>query len=1458
MRKKNIKPYILLSSALLVSGIFPLIFSFKLKSLNQNKQLSKNTAETYSHNIYQTVKNSYKKLDNANLLKNINKLVFNKQIWNEKGFKYDTSLHNPPFQNKGIIKNLNWESTLHNQTQIESNSLENSNVNGKTWLKPYIHDIKGKQGPLFPIETPIPNNDENTDTLYYRFTFHAKRPDRPNQKSWTEHEFWISPREYNYNFELSKTFNKLVEDFKEDLNIKSVRGTLRFNSDKLNFNYSNDTKIIHGETTFQKAFVGMDEKLKVEFERKKWNGMDIDDFHKLIQFLAKDKDHLDNLKEAFNFKSVVSPISLESDSMGEIDTPIDKNIYIGGISNRERIENKLSTLTKTYQITSNLSVEMGYEIIAKGDSFDLCYKLKKINYKGVDLLSSSSFISNIENVIDGGFQFINDCVEGEDNKTSARLIYLMLKDFIKLNGKKVIENIPIKFTPTEIYIKYSSNIHNRLKFILGSVINENSLYDIQNNPDFNISKNQTKKDEETKMPDDPNDPMQKGPSWGGKYLVNSPLGVDFTGDLDETEVLFINKQRVDVINHKFRYALKDFRKSATDNERIPYQKLEQNEELTLLNSHAKNEYLIEIKKYAPGTNNSGEPIFTYRKMYVINSQSTKQEFKWYAWDPDKNPEQKELITEYLTINGEIQKNLDGTPKLNPKYDPEINKATGTKSQIIWIPKGTLYSNITKHLKFMYPNIKSISNNDLGILAEASVLGKGALRNLFLSKETKNNNTKVKYFKMKIYDKDKLEWIPNDKLKLEELSTNNADSQNAYMSEEGIWLVGSTSEKGISNLKLVMIDKNNSPRSYFIDEIKKYDELSYKKAMQDSNYDYKLNSIKNKFELFWKGTNKLATPFRQYLIEREAINPDTVYSLSYNELLNKYINWVNDSFDGATEDPILQSTNIFGNISEWENNGELGLDGRTGSVQHNSIEEAKAEIKAKIEAYILRNMKRRANILRYLSSPININADNIDGNPDWYIENWVSEELQKLLDKLLEVDLYSKNNSPSTFVELTLKGNNRFRDNIPFKLKVKNYAWHIYDPPYQLGNLNINSNNIFKMELNKDDYYRPNLSPEEIDKSYREAIKEKLKELITEELNKIRINGEEVWLDKDIKIENEELIINQLMRGKQLGKDITFNLIGINANLFGKKEIKIQNSGDGGKFNLSNLTMSLLQNKLYLNTTDPNELISKIKSYIQNEASKLNLKYEEDYLIYGIQMYVYWINLVADLENGTFKNRDELFKLINEARAHLDKFRTLKIKDKNGKDIIIPIEFEPKNQAIANRLQAYYDKCFSEMIKTILSNGNKENLFAKLLVMMPTETTEGFGYGYVFNKVDKSYDVSTDKRWIKGLKNDPNQNDPHGKPETNDEKKKKQIKKTVGISFGVIFGIIAIVGIIFLAKFLSKKYGWTLGKRASKQKEAPRPKKLNIIGAKKSKWTIFKEKVKNLFKSKKNKNINDIK
>lgn len=50
----------------------------------------------------------------------------------------------------------------------------------------------------------------------------------------------------------------------------------------------------------------------------------------------------------------------------------------------------------------------------------------------------------------------------------------------------------------------------------------------------------------------------------------------------------------------------------------------------------------------------------------------------------------------------------------------------------------------------------------------------------------------------------------------------------------------------------------------------------------------------------------------------------------------------------------------------------------------------------------------------------------------------------------------------------------------------------------------------------------------------------------------------------------------------------------------------------------------------------------------------------------------------------------------------------------------------------------------------------------------------------------------------------------------------------------------------------------LWEKEQPNKKTPRPKKLNIIGAKKFKWTIFKEEIKNIFRSKKNKNVNNTK
>lgn len=50
--------------------------------------------------------------------------------------------------------------------------------------------------------------------------------------------------------------------------------------------------------------------------------------------------------------------------------------------------------------------------------------------------------------------------------------------------------------------------------------------------------------------------------------------------------------------------------------------------------------------------------------------------------------------------------------------------------------GTLAKEITKNLKFWYPDIKML--NDFGIFAEGAVLGKGALRNLILDKNIAKN------------------------------------------------------------------------------------------------------------------------------------------------------------------------------------------------------------------------------------------------------------------------------------------------------------------------------------------------------------------------------------------------------------------------------------------------------------------------------------------------------------------------------------------------------------------------------------------------------------------------------------------------------------------------------------------------------------------------------------------------
>nr|WP_228846865.1 hypothetical protein [Metamycoplasma hominis] len=52
-----------------------------------------------------------------------------------------------------------------------------------------------------------------------------------------------------------------------------------------------------------------------------------------------------------------------------------------------------------------------------------------------------------------------------------------------------------------------------------------------------------------------------------------------------------------------------------------------------------------------------------------------------------------------------------------------------------------------------------------------------------------------------------------KLSPEPLSSSNGNSENAYMSEEGIWIVYAATSTSISNIKLVLIDESNSPKIF---------------------------------------------------------------------------------------------------------------------------------------------------------------------------------------------------------------------------------------------------------------------------------------------------------------------------------------------------------------------------------------------------------------------------------------------------------------------------------------------------------------------------------------------------------------------------------------------------------------------------------------------------------------------
>jgi len=95
-----------------------------------------------------------------------------------------------------------------------------------------------------------------------------------------------------------------------------------------------------------------------------------------------------------------------------------------------------------------------------------------------------------------------------------------------------------------------------------------------------------------------------------------------------------------------------------------------------------------------------------------------------------------------------------------------------------------------------------------------------------------------------------------------------------------------------------------------------------------------------------------------------------------------------------------------------------------------------------------------------------------------------------------------------------------------------------------------------------------------------------------------------------------------MRGKALTKGANLVLKGINANLLNLKTINFKNVGDGGKFNLKNLTYLLLNKDNVISETKYENIKKFIIALVKEMADKLSLETNTNYKIYALNIKAY--------------------------------------------------------------------------------------------------------------------------------------------------------------------------------------------------------------------------------------------
>ncbi|UUD36635.1 hypothetical protein NPA08_02295 [Mycoplasmopsis citelli] len=445
----------------------------------------------------------------------------------------------------------------------------------------------------------------------------------------------------------------------------------------------------------------------------------------------------------------------------------------------------------------------------------------------------------------------------------------------------IIKNLPIIYNPTQKF--YNKNLSSRLRIIPGKFLDLTRPFSYKLINDVPTR--------------DPQDTKSINEQWGGRWFYHTDASVNFNTTLREDEALIINENKIDVLDQNFHYDLKDLRKSSSKNE-----DKEQKDKLS-------NVYKIAIVKYDKANVNQSNrrELYRYETELVINSLGSDLQGKWYGWDPENNPHQRELIEPYLkNETGEYILNSRKEKIPNPKYDPLINPKTGTKEEILWVDY-TGYDKLPENTRFLqdprnyngelleydvrdgrlldkYGNFKR--DVRYGFIASGSVVGKG----VNLSSNT-NNIELAQRFKVNQQNGGNTFSVTS---KSEVDITNN---DNDYFSNSGLWLYTLRDKENIDIYKMFYIG-NISPQEQFTQV-------------------YKNTQIKP----FWSTYH--GKHLQEYLINNKLVTESDIKKLPYDQVINFWKRYVSSTYKISSGDEFNDGNKDRDNgISFIDKNGNL--------------------------------------------------------------------------------------------------------------------------------------------------------------------------------------------------------------------------------------------------------------------------------------------------------------------------------------------------------------------------------------------------------------------------------------------------------------------------------------------------------------------------------------------------------